>query len=271
MWSLGNEAGVGRNLAAMADEMRGRDATRPLHYEGDQASVDVDVWSRMYASHADVELIGQGLEPPLGDDPWVKLGPDDDAVALHERRKGMPFVLCEYVHAMGTGPGGMTEYQELFDRYPRIMGGFVWEWLEHGIHRALPDGGTGTFYGGDFGEPLHDGNFVIDGLIAADRTPRAQLADLAAVFSPVVLDLDAEAGVLRVRSPPRPHGHLAVPTELAGCLGRIVGRRRRARPRWCDAGSRGRIRSPTGATARLGRDSVAAAGCSNTCALRVWS
>lgn len=200
MWSLGNEAGVGRNLAAMADEMRGRDATRPLHYEGDQASVDVDVWSRMYASHADVELIGQGLEPPLGDDPWVKLGPDDDAVALHERRKGMPFVLCEYVHAMGTGPGGMSEYQELFDRYPRIMGGFVWEWLEHGIHRALPGGGTGTFYGGDFGEPLHDGNFVIDGLIAADRTPRAQLADLAAVFSPVVLDVDAEAGVLRVRS-----------------------------------------------------------------------
>lgn len=200
MWSLGNEAGVGRNLAAMADEMRGRDATRPLHYEGDQASVDVDVWSRMYASHADVELIGQGLEPPLGDDPWVKLGPDDDAEALHERRKGMPFVLCEYVHAMGTGPGGMSEYQELFDRYPRIMGGFVWEWLEHGIHRALPGGGTGTFYGGDFGEPLHDGNFVIDGLIAADRTPRAQLADLAAVFSPVVLTVDAESDTLHLRS-----------------------------------------------------------------------
>lgn len=205
MWSLGNEAGVGRNLAAMADEIRGRDATRPLHYEGDQASVDVDVWSRMYASHADVELIGQGLEPPLGDDPWVRLSPDDDPVALHERRGRMPFVLCEYVHAMGTGPGGMTEYQELFDRYPRLMGGFVWEWLEHGIHRALPasDGGSdgvGTFYGGDFGEPLHDGNFVIDGLVAADRTPRAQLADLAAVFAPVVLDLDAEAGVLRLRS-----------------------------------------------------------------------
>ncbi|WP_439564890.1 glycoside hydrolase family 2 TIM barrel-domain containing protein [Microcella sp.] len=200
MWSLGNEAGVGRNLAPMADEIRGRDATRPLHYEGDQASIDVDVWSRMYASHADVELIGQGLEPPLGDDPWVTLGPDDDAEALHERRTGMPFVLCEYVHAMGTGPGGMSEYQELFDRYPRIMGGFVWEWLEHGIHRPLPDGRTGTFYGGDFGEPVHDGNFVIDGLLAADRTPRAQLADLAAVFSPVVLDLDAEAGVLRVRS-----------------------------------------------------------------------
>lgn len=200
MWSLGNEAGVGRNLAAMAAEIRGRDATRPLHYEGDQACRDVDVWSRMYAPHDQVEAIGEGLEPPLGDDPWVTLGPDDDAEALHERRGRMPFVLCEYVHAMGTGPGGMTEYQQLFDRYPRLMGGFVWEWLEHGIHRPLPDGGTGTFYGGDFGEPVHDGNFVIDGLVAADRTPRAQLADLAAVFAPVVLDVDAEAGVLRLRS-----------------------------------------------------------------------
>lgn len=200
MWSLGNEAGTGRNLAAMAAEIRARDATRPLHYEGDQASRHVDVWSRMYAPHAEVEQIGRGVEPPLSESPWVTLGPRDDAEMLDARRRAMPFVLCEYVHAMGTGPGGMTEYQELFDRYPRLMGGFVWEWLEHGIHRPLAEGSVGTFYGGDFGEPVHDGNFVIDGLVAADRTPRAQLADLAAVFSPIVLDLDADAGVLRVRS-----------------------------------------------------------------------
>ena len=205
MWSLGNEAGTGRNLAAMAAEIRGRDATRPLHYEGDLACRDVDVYSRMYASHAEVELIGQRDEEPLAENPWLTLGPDDDAAALDARRRAMPFVLCEYVHAMGTGPGGMTEYQELFDRYPRLMGGFVWEWLEHGIHRALPDsdehsGSVGTFYGGDFGEPVHDGNFVIDGLIAADRTPRAQLADLGAVFAPITMVVDADAGVLRVHS-----------------------------------------------------------------------
>ncbi len=208
MWSLGNEAGTGRNLAAMAAELRERDGTRPLHYEGDQASRDVDVWSRMYAPHAEVEAIGRGDEPALADSPFISTGSDGtvgDLAALDARRRAMPFVLCEYVHAMGTGPGGMTEYQELFDRYPRLMGGFVWEWLEHGIHRALPasdghSGGVGTFYGGDFGEPVHDGNFVIDGLVAADRTPRAQLADLAAVFAPVVLEVDAEAGVLRLRS-----------------------------------------------------------------------
>jgi beta-galactosidase len=186
MWSLGNEAGTGRNLAAMADEIRGRDATRPLHYEGDQSSAHVDVWSRMYAHPDEVAAIGRGEEPAL-DDP-----------TLDARRRGMPFVLCEYAHAMGTGPGGLTEYQELFDAHPRLMGGFIWEWLEHGIHVDTPDGGVATRYGGDFGETVHDGNFVIDGLVAADRTPRAQLADLAAVFAPLVLRLDG--GVLHVRS-----------------------------------------------------------------------
>ena len=61
-----------------------------------------------------------------------------DDPELDARRRAMPFVLCEYVHAMGNGPGGMTEYQELFDRYPRLMGGFVWEWLEHGITVPTP-------------------------------------------------------------------------------------------------------------------------------------
>lgn len=193
MWSLGNEAGTGRNLAAMATEIRGRDDTRPLHYEGDPACRDVDVWSGMYTPHHQVAAIGRREEPPFD-------GPEADRRALDARRRAMPFLLCEYAHAMGTGPGGLTEYQELFDAHPRLMGGFVWEWLEHGIHRRLTGGGVGTFYGGDFGEPVHDGNFVIDGLVAADRTPRAQLADLAAVFAPVVLTVDPDAGVLRLRS-----------------------------------------------------------------------
>lgn len=186
LWSLGNEAGVGRNLAAMADEIRARDTTRALHYEGDQSSAAVDVWSRMYATHAEVEAIGRGVEPPLDD------------LSLDGRRRAMPFVLCEYAHAMGTGPGGLTEYQQLFDRHPRLMGGFIWEWLEHGIV-VERDGRPVTLYGGDFGEPLHDGNFVIDGLVAADRTPRAQLADLAAVFAPLVLEVDGDRLLVRSR------------------------------------------------------------------------
>lgn len=176
LWSLGNEAGTGANLAAMADWMRARDGSRPIHYEGDYDCEYVDVWSRMYASHADVAAIATRDEPAL-----------DDA-SLDARRRAMPFMLCEYAHAMGTGPGGLTEYQELFEAHPRLAGGFIWEWLEHGIRRA--DGSMA--YGGDFGEVVHDGNFVIDGLVSADREPRPQLTDLKAVFTPVTISVSAD-------------------------------------------------------------------------------
>jgi beta-galactosidase len=121
MWSLGNEAGVGRNLGAMAKAMKAIDPSRPLHYEGDQDCEYVDVWSMMYAPVWQIEQIGRGEEEPLAD------------AALEARRRKMPFVLCEYAHAMGTGPGGLTEYQSAFNNYERLIGGFIWEWLEHGI------------------------------------------------------------------------------------------------------------------------------------------
>jgi len=185
MWSLGNEAGVGQNLTAMARAARLLDGTRPIHYEGDQECKDVDVWSRMYASQEEVEAIGQRLEPALAD------------LELDARRRQMPFVLCEYAHAMGTGPGGLTEYQAIFDKYPRMMGGFIWEWLEHGID-VIHNGQTITAYGGDFGELVHDGNFVIDGLVSSARQPRSQLKDLAAVFTPVVIQFEANGAQVRL-------------------------------------------------------------------------
>ncbi|WP_426512327.1 glycoside hydrolase family 2 TIM barrel-domain containing protein [Dactylosporangium sp. McL0621] len=172
MWSLGNEAGVGANLGRMADWARERDPGRPLHYEGDRSCAHVDVYSRMYAGHAEVDAIGRG-----------------EGQVPH-----LPFILCEYAHAMGNGPGGLAEYDELFDRHPRCQGGFVWEWLDHGIRR--PEGDYA--YGGDFGEPLHDGNFVIDGLVFPDRTPSPGLTELAAVYAPVRLNVGA--GEVTVRS-----------------------------------------------------------------------
>lgn len=188
MWSLGNEAGTGRNLAAMSRWAKDRDPSRPLHYEGDWSSEHVDVYSRMYASQAETALIGQGIEPPL-----------DDA-ALDARRRSMPFVLCEYVHAMGNGPGGMTEYQELFEKYPRLMGGFVWEWLEHGITITSPDGRQHYGYGGDFGEEVHDGNFVTDGLVDADRNPRPGLLDFKKVVEPLRITVAEDWSGFTVRN-----------------------------------------------------------------------
>ncbi|WP_211588875.1 glycoside hydrolase family 2 TIM barrel-domain containing protein [Allorhizocola rhizosphaerae] len=160
MWSLGNEAGVGQNLAHMAAAIRALDPTRPIHYEGDRSYAHSDVHSRMYAPHAEVEEIGKA--------------PD-----------GKPFILCEYAHAMGNGPGGLSEYQRLFETYERCQGGFVWEWIDHGIRK-----GDHFAYGGDFGEEYHDGNFVCDGLVFPDRTPSPGLLEFKKVIEPVRITAD---------------------------------------------------------------------------------
>ncbi len=192
MWSLGNESHSGPGLAAMADWARARDPQRPIHYEGDQNCTYVDVYSRMYADVDYVEMIGRGDDPD-------------------ERRRGLPFVLCEYSHAMGNGPGALDAYQRLFDTYPRCQGGFIWEWLDHGIRR--PDSSFG--YGGDFGEPVHDSNFIIDGLVFPDRTPSPALTELAAVYAPVRIAV-SDVGVVRVanRYAFRDLSHVALTWEL---------------------------------------------------------
>ncbi|MET0991097.1 MAG: glycoside hydrolase family 2 TIM barrel-domain containing protein, partial [Lacisediminihabitans sp.] len=104
---------------------------------------------------------------------------------LDARRRGMPMVQCEYAHAMGNGPGGLADYEAIFDRHPRLIGGFVWEWYDHGLAITDADGRPSFAYGGDFGERRHDGSFIVDGLLMPDRTPSPGLTELAAVFAPV--------------------------------------------------------------------------------------
>ncbi|MFJ8079898.1 glycoside hydrolase family 2 TIM barrel-domain containing protein [Streptomyces sp. NPDC096205] len=171
IWSLGNEAGTGRGLTAMAEWIHARDSSRLVHYEGDLDCRDTDMYSRMYADHAEIERIGRGLDGGTG------------------RRRRLPFILCEYAHAMGNGPGGLADYQRLFERYDRLQGAFVWEWIDHGIeHPEL-----GYAYGGDFGEELHDGNFVCDGLLFPDRQPSPGLLEFKKVIEPVRIEGDGTA------------------------------------------------------------------------------
>ncbi|WNZ07865.1 glycoside hydrolase family 2 TIM barrel-domain containing protein [Streptomyces sp. 11x1] len=178
MWSLGNEAGTGRGLTAMAEWIHGRDGSRLVHYEGDWDCRDTDVYSRMYADHAEVERIGKRLDG-----------------GTHKRRE-LPFIQCEYGHAMGNGPGGIADYQRVFEAHERLQGGFIWEWIDHGIkHPTL-----GYAYGGDFGEELHDGNFVCDGLVFPDRTPSPGLIEFKKVIEPVRIEGDGTAGTVRVRN-----------------------------------------------------------------------
>lgn len=206
IWSLGNESGTGRNLAAMAQWVRRRDPNRPVHYEGDYTCAYTDIYSRMYPSLVEVASIGQ----PTGGIRYT------DSPAEAQRVRTKPFLMCEYVHAMGNGPGAIAEYEALAETYPRLHGGFVWEWRDHGLLTHAPDGTPYYGYGGDFGEVVHDGNFVMDGMLLPDDSPTPAVADFAAVHAPVRFALDGPE--LRVRN----HAHTVGTDHLRVILTRIV-------------------------------------------------
>jgi beta-galactosidase len=187
IWSLGNEAGTGANLEAMSEWVRGRDPSRPVHYEGDHLAAYTDIYSRMYPNFVETEAISSETGTIMA------CGP-----AEAQRVRGKPFLMCEFAHAMGNGPGGMADYDALVERYPRLHGGFIWEWRDHGLLTRTPGGIEFYAYGGDFGEVVHDGNFVMDGMVLPDGTPMPSLAEFAAVNQPIVFGLDGET--LRVRN-----------------------------------------------------------------------
>ncbi|MBQ7526044.1 MAG: DUF4981 domain-containing protein [Abditibacteriota bacterium] len=187
MWSLGNEADFGDNHYAMAELARELDPTKPIHYEGDRRLGTADIFSRMYPAHEALEKIGLGT--------WV---PENENGGHPEKYKDVPFVMCEYGHAMGNGPGGLEDYWNIVYKYPALCGGFIWEWCDHGI-KQVRNGKTTYFYGGDFGEIPHDGTFVCDGLVFPDRTPSPGLIEYKKVIEPVKVSLvDKEKGVFEI-------------------------------------------------------------------------
>ena len=188
LWSLGNESGTGQNLAAMASWVHGRDPGRPVHYEGDYAGAYTDVYSRMYSPVPETASIGRD------DSGALLLGCSASESA---RQRSKPFLLCEYAHAMGNGPGALDQYEELVERYPRLHGGFVWEWRDHGLRTRTADGIEFFGYGGDFGEVVHDGNFVMDGMVLSDGTPTPSLHEFAQVAAPFAIEV---ADMLTIRS-----------------------------------------------------------------------
>jgi beta-galactosidase len=179
IWSLGNESGDGPNLAAMAEWTRQRDPSRPIHYEQDINNAYTDVYSRMYPPPQELYALLTGVDAR----PFARADNVFGPVPPQQ-----PVILCEYAHAMGNGPGGLRDYQDLFEQFPRAQGGFIWEWKDHGIAHGGPE--AGFAYGGDFGEPIHDGVFCIDGLVLPDLTPSPAMAQLKQIFAPVRFSID---------------------------------------------------------------------------------
>ena len=174
-WSTGNESGHGPNHMAMAEFIRSVDDRRLLHMEDASRGADrypefysrPDLYSRMYY-------------------PLDKL----EEYALDES-KPLPFFLCEYAHAMGNGPGDVKDYWDLIYKYPKLIGGCIWEWADHTV---LVDGVAK--YGGDFNEATHDENFCADGLVFHDRSFKAGSLNAKAAYQNIRCEL--ENGVLRV-------------------------------------------------------------------------
>ena len=163
MWSLGNEAGGYHNTDAMYGWLRQR-TDLPIHYEGviHCRRVAYDVGSEMYPPVEQVALVGQ-----------------------HKRKEkelnDRPYFLCEYAHAMGVGPGNAEAYWDEIYRYDNLMGGCVWEMVDHAVRHA-----DGSYtYGGDHGEWEHDGNFCVDGLFYPDRSPSTGAKIVRHLYRPI--------------------------------------------------------------------------------------
>lgn len=174
IWSLGNESGFGCNISAMYKRAKELDPTRVVHYEEDRDGEVVDIISTMYSRVSQMNQFGENPRP-------------------------MPRINCEYSHAMGNGPGGLTEYQEVFDKYDTLQGHFVWEWSDHGLAGTAENGKRTYNYGGDFGDYPNNANFCIDGLIFPWQEPSPGLTEYKQVICPVRV-LSATKTAVKVRN-----------------------------------------------------------------------
>lgn len=174
MWSLGNESGYGKNHDRMKEYFNRVDKTRPVHYEGANILAFDGVDS-------DVTDVGSFMYPTI------------EVCECYVRDYHKPLFLCEYSHAMGNGPGDFADYVKFFDENEKSMGGCVWEFCDHAV-RIKDD----YYYGGDMGEPIHDGNFCVDGLLFPDREMKTNMRELKQAYKPFSAAI--ENGVVNLKS-----------------------------------------------------------------------
>lgn len=166
VWSMGNEAGYGQNFDSLAVRIRKRDNSRLLHYEDSKESYDTpskfDIIANMYASPGQI-------------------------VDFHEKNPDRPVILCEYSHAMGNN-GGIMDYWNVINQYPRLQGGFIWDWVDQGLRQKTEDGEEYFAYGGDFGDEPNDANFCLNGLVYPDRRVSPSLIETKYAYQNVLLE-----------------------------------------------------------------------------------
>ncbi len=212
MWSMGNEAGYSKAFEDTGRWIKAYDPSRLVHYESSiyesgshtNDTSMLDVYSRMYPSVEEIENY------------------------LADENNKKPIMLCEFIHSMGNGPGDAEDYMQCIYSNDRFLGGLVWEWCDHAIDMGKTiDGRKKYYYGGDFKEFPHDGNFCVDGMVAPDRTPHPALPEYKNVIRPVRARLlDAAAGTVELENKmdfTNTSDYLTVQAELL-CQGEVIRR-----------------------------------------------
>ena len=182
IWSMGNEAGDGHNFLNGYKWIKTRDVTRPVQYERAEKETNTperhtDIWCNMYPV---IEYIESYAKDPKND---------------------RPFIMCEYAHAMGNSTGNLQDYWDVIEKYPKLQGGFIWDWVDQGIQKISENGEKYWTYGGDYGEAgtPSDGNFCLNGLVWPDRTPHPGLFEVNRVYQYVGFQpVDLKAGLIRI-------------------------------------------------------------------------
>ena len=179
IWSLGNEAGNGINFERTYDWLKSVENTRPVQYERAELNYNTDIYCRMYRSVDDIKA-------------YVK-----------EKDIYRPFILCEYLHAMGNSCGGLKEYWDVFENNPMAQGGCVWDWVDQSFREIDKNGKWYWTYGGDYGpEGIPSfGNFCCNGLVGANREPHPHLLEVKKVYQNIKATLaDQKNLTIRVKN-----------------------------------------------------------------------
>ncbi len=162
VWSLGNEAGPGRNFVLAEKALKARDSSRPTQYERNNDIVD----------------LGSNQYPDVD---WVR------HAAKGGRGIKYPFYISEYAHIMNNALGNLADYWEAIESSDKVMGASIWEWCDQGLYKTAPDGTRFVAYGGDFGDVPNDGQFIVKGVVFADRTPKPCYFEVKQVYQDIAV------------------------------------------------------------------------------------
>ena len=184
IWSMGNEAGDGHNFVDGYKWIKSRDNTRPVQYERAEKSTNTtekhtDIWCPMYA---EIEYLEKYAKDPKND---------------------RPLIMCEYAHAMGNSTGNLQDYWDVIEKYPKLQGAFVWDWVDQGLLKTTEKGEKYWAYGGDYGAEgiTSDGNFNINGLVWPDRTPHPGAYEVKKVYQYIGFQpSDLQKGEIKIRN-----------------------------------------------------------------------